>query len=251
SVTIAGTVTTGDLMRRCAASKNDTPEGLRRLRDACGELDARVVETVCAVAKHKTTPIIIGGGHNNAYPIIKAVCQARQIKDIPVINLDAHADFRPMEGRHSGNPFRYAHHEGLLKDYHVIGLHEDVNNGPMMEAFSKAGFLAATYDDIFVRDKTDFKRALDRSVARLKRHKVPVGVELDLDAIANMPTSAHAPYGVSLQDAAYFTHHVAQTLDCAYLHIAEGAPRYRSDGVRLIGKAITMLVSAFIKGSDA
>ena len=56
-------------------------------------------------------PIIIGGGHNNAYGNIKGLALAKG-KPVNAINFDAHSDFRIMEGRHSGNGFSYAFEEG-------------------------------------------------------------------------------------------------------------------------------------------
>ena len=67
------------------------------------------------IIKAKKIPIIVGGGHNNAYGIIKGSALALN-KKINVLNIDAHADFRPLEGRHSGNGFSYAFHEGFIKN---------------------------------------------------------------------------------------------------------------------------------------
>ena len=46
-------------------------------------------------------------------------------KKINILNIDAHADFRPLEGRHSGNGFSYAFREGFIKKYYAYGLHEN------------------------------------------------------------------------------------------------------------------------------
>lgn len=59
------------------------------------------------------TPIAIGGGHNNAYPMLKGYSLAKKEK-INAINCDPHADFRALEGRHSGNGFSYAVNDGYL-----------------------------------------------------------------------------------------------------------------------------------------
>ncbi|MGF1948884.1 arginase family protein, partial [Enterococcus gallinarum] len=69
--------------------------------------------------------------HNNAYPCIKGAAKGwhkagvLEIAQINAVNLDAHADYRAMEGRHSGNAFRYAEEDGYLEKYCVIGLHEN------------------------------------------------------------------------------------------------------------------------------
>jgi formiminoglutamase len=67
-------------------------------------------------------PVVIGGGHNNAYPLLKGAAkglqQAQQtpLPQINCINLDAHTPVTgPEEGRHSGNAFRYAESDGFLQ----------------------------------------------------------------------------------------------------------------------------------------
>ena len=63
-------------------------------------------------------PIVIGGGHNNAYGNIKGSALAHG-KPVNAINFDAHSDFRILEGRHSGNGFRYAKSENYLHKYGI------------------------------------------------------------------------------------------------------------------------------------
>ena len=100
-------------------SKNASLEELRRMVAAIDEEVYPLIETIVATGK---IPIIIGGGHNNAYPNIKGASRAMN-KKINCVNLDAHSDFRIKEGRHSGNGFRYAKDEGYLDKYALIGLH--------------------------------------------------------------------------------------------------------------------------------
>ena len=51
--------------------------------------------------------IVLGGGNNNSLPVLRPV-RAATSKPVAAVNCDPHADFRRAEGRHSGNPFRYA-----------------------------------------------------------------------------------------------------------------------------------------------
>ena len=86
-------------------------------------IDKDVTHIVASIVRAGKIPIIIGGGHNNAYGNIKGCALANKSR-INVINFDAHTDFRAEEGRHSGNGFSYAYAEGFLKNYFVFGLHE-------------------------------------------------------------------------------------------------------------------------------
>ncbi len=54
----------------------------------------------------------LGGGHDHAYPMIKAFMQACPRQNLHVINIDAHLDTRTDQYPHSGTPFRQ-----LLKLY--------------------------------------------------------------------------------------------------------------------------------------
>ena len=87
------------------------------------KIDAEVSHVVHQIVKAGKIPIIIGGGHNNAYGNIKGLALAKG-KPVNAINFDAHTDFRILEGRHSGNGFSYAYEDGFLKKYFVFGLHE-------------------------------------------------------------------------------------------------------------------------------
>lgn len=104
-----------------------TEQGLNQIRKLVAQIDGCVCSLILQIVEAEKVPIIIGGGHNNSYPILKALSQHHQ-KAINTINLDAHADFRMLEGRHSGNGFSYAMQEGYLSKYAIIGLHENYNS---------------------------------------------------------------------------------------------------------------------------
>jgi formiminoglutamase len=67
----------------------------------------------------------------------------------------------------------------------------------------------------------------------------PVGLEIDLDCIANMPSSASSPSGFSLDDI----RKVVLSLNgnqFAYVHLTEGAIS-QGDHERTIGRALSYL----------
>ena len=87
-------------------------EERKQLFQLVERIDKEVSHLLCLVIKAGKIPIIIGGGHNNAYGNIKGLALAKG-KPINAINFDAHTDFRIMEGRHSGNGFTYAFEDGF------------------------------------------------------------------------------------------------------------------------------------------
>lgn len=110
---------------------HDHDERIDAYRHAVIAIDEEVEELAKIITANKKIPVAVGGGHNNAYPLIKGVAKGLHKADlIPLaqincINLDAHADYRPAEGRHSGNAFRYAEEDGYLQKYCVVGMQEN------------------------------------------------------------------------------------------------------------------------------
>ncbi len=211
-------------------------------------IDKEVCEAIEIIAKSGKIPIVIGGGHNNAYPIIKGISTAKN-QAINTINLDAHSDFRAMEGRHSGNGFRYAYTEGYLKKYAIIGLHENYNNQLIInELKQNLGVWFCFWEDIFLSEKWTFKEAISTAIDFAKN--APTGIELDLDSIENTLSSAMTPCGISATQARQYVHHLAQNRVAAYLHICEGASQLATgQHSPMIGKLISYLVSDFVKAT--
>jgi formiminoglutamase len=210
------------------------------------KIDSEVYEAINEIAQSGKIPIVIGGGHNNAYPIIKGISTAKK-QAINTINLDAHSDFRPLEGRHSGNGFRYAYEEGFLKKYTIIGLHKNYNNPLIMNELSQnSDMLFYFWEDIFLKEKLTFKEAIYNALEFTKL--APTGIELDLDSIENTLSSAMTPSGITATQARRYVHHLAQNMPVAYLHICEGAAQLATgQHSPTIGKLISYLVSDFVR----
>ena len=226
--------------------------------DACRHavaniIDEEVEQLVRTIVAAGKMPILIGGGHNNAYPLIKGAAKAlfktgkSERPLVHAVNLDAHADFRIMEGRHSGNGFRYAMEEGYLGRYAIIGLHENYNPQSMVDdLYSNVNIQYSFYEDIFLHQRLDFLTAMAQAFSFTDGgHTV---VELDLDAVENIPSSAGTPSGISVMQARQYLNFAGSMPHVAGLHICEGAePTDPSTGFSGTGKLIAYLVSDFIK----
>lgn len=245
---VLGHVYVEDLMERSHELASKTKADIEGLRNLVAEVDKRVTDVISKIVKSNKIPVIIGGGHNNSYPIIKGCCEALPGK-INVINCDPHTDFRPLEGRHSGNGFSYAYHENYLNKYSVCCLHEQYNTASVLQDFTtNSGYLYfSSYEDVFVRESKTFSAALSQNIAFVKNE--PTGVEIDLDAITNVPSSAKTSSGISPVQARQYVYQCGHTLNALYLHIAEGAPilsHIKADNKT--GKLIAYLISDFMKG---
>jgi formiminoglutamase len=253
---VLGHVDFEDLMKQADKLDLKTGKGIKAIRSMVSEADKRVVEIIKLIVSAGKIPIIIGGGHNNAYGNIKGTAlglvEAGKLKKakINVINSDAHTDFRPLEGRHSGNGFSYAFKEGFLNKYAVVGLHENYNSENVLKELKKYSkqISCSFFEDIFIREKISFKKAVAKAITFTK--DTYYGIELDMDTIQNIPSSAKTSSGISANQARQFVSWCAQNKKVAYLHIAEAAPilsHIKADNKT--GKLIAYLVTDFVKAN--
>ncbi len=220
-----------------------------KLSQLVEKIDREVAHIICTIVKAGKIPIVIGGGHNNAYGNIKGTALAKG-KPINAINFDAHSDFRILEGRHSGNGFSYAFEEGFLKKYFIFGLHESYTSKSVLDIIKKIEDRVRynTYDEVNIRKQKNFDQELYQALAFIKND--PFGIEIDLDALPNIASSAMTLSGYSVEETRLFVSYFAQNPNAAYLHICEGAPDLGEEkNNHLIGKLIGYLVTDFIKAN--
>lgn len=221
-----------------------------KLSQLVEKIDKEVSHIVFNIIKAGKIPIIIGGGHNNSYGNIKGTALAKG-KPINAINFDAHSDFRILEGRHSGNGFSYAYEEGFLRKYFVFGLHENYTSKSVLDIIKKIEDRVRynTYDSINIRKEKEFNQELINAQEFIQDEYY--GIEIDLDAIPNIASSAMTLSGFSIEELRQFVSYFAKNKNAAYLHICEGAPDLDDDkNNHLIGKLIGYLVTDFIKSNN-
>jgi formiminoglutamase len=228
--------------------------------DACRHavaniIDEEVEEFVKIVTTAGKMPILVGGGHNNAYPIIKGAAKGLQKSgriekaQVSAVNLDAHADYRIMEGRHSGNGFRYAMEEGYLGKYAVLGLHENYNPQSILDdLYSNLRIQYSFFEDIFLHEKLNFTQAMAQAFSFTEDQYVTV--DLDLDAVEGTLSSAMTPSGISVTQARQYMNFAGANPQIAAVHLCEGAERLQN-GLEnsLTGKLLAYLVSDFVKAN--
>lgn len=243
----------GDLQFLIENNAGNAEEKVLAYRHAVERIDDEVETLVKEIVLAGKIPVAIGGGHNNAYPLIKGTAKALHrmgstpLAQINCVNLDAHTDYRAMEGRHSGNAFRYAEADGFLGKYAVVGVHESYLPQSVLHEMEQNVFVQLhTYEDIFIRERKNFTQALSQSTAFTGDNFT--GIELDLDVIENTLSSAATPCGISTLQARQYLHFMATDARVAYLHICEGAGRLAGGQKQeSIGKLISFLVTDFVK----
>ncbi|MCL9808661.1 formimidoylglutamase [Flavobacterium luminosum] len=247
SILVLGQVDTSQEIEAAALLDENNPEDRKKLFKIVEQIDKEVSHIIFHIVKAGKTPIIIGGGHNNAYGNIKGTALAKG-KPINAINFDPHSDFRILEGRHSGNGFSYAYDEGFLKNYFIFGLHESYSSKNVLDNLKslKDRVKYNTYDEIKIRSQKSFSQELFQALEFIKQEAF--GIEIDLDAIPGIASSAMTLSGFSVEELRQFIHYFGNHKNAAYLHICEGAPSLGEDkNNHLIGKLIGYLVTDFIK----
>lgn len=220
---------------------------VQKARKLVSKIDEDVTFLISQIISAGKIPIVIGGGHNNAYGNIKGASLAHK-KPINAVNFDAHHDFRAEEGRHSGNGFSYAFAEGFLKNYFIFGLHENYISEQIYNTINKLKSIQYnTFEAISVRKELKFKSEMQHALDYVSNFNF--GLEIDCDAIINTPSSAMSPSGFSVNQARQFVHHFGAHKNATYLHICEAAPSPETD--TQIGKLISYLITDFIRAHES
>lgn len=130
----------------------------------------------------------------------------------------------------------------------MLGLHEAYNSEAIVsELTSNTDMLPVFWEDIFVRNKKDWQQAISETLAFVSSDVF--GVELDVDCIENVLSSAATPVGIHTHQALQYLYQCGLQPNSVYLHLPEGVTD-RTDGQHNIftGKLLSYLVQAFVKG---
>jgi formiminoglutamase len=255
NILVLGHFDFGDIKFLIDSNAYNPDELIEAYRHAVTIIDEEVEAMLKVIATAKKIPIIIGGGHNNAYPVLKGVAKGLakagiipQAK-INCINLDAHPDYGATEGRHSGNAFSYAVVDGFLHKYFVIGVHENnISQNVLMDIRQNPCIDFITYEEIFIHERKNFTTAVAHATGFTEDNYT--GIELDMDSIQNTLSSAVTASGITVLQARQYINFVATDAKVAYLHICEGAT-HLADGRKdeSTGKLVSYLVTDFVKAN--
>jgi formiminoglutamase len=217
-------------------------KSMEALQNKVSTIDNLVYPIIEQIINANKIPIVIGGGHNNATGIIWGASLAHRRK-INVVNIDAHADLRKTEGRHSGNGFSYALQNGHLNLYHIFGLQQSYVHKDLPSYLNDMPNIKAFYFEDLLKSEHSIQKNWLEFVKGLPE---PCGLEIDLDSVANVLSSASSTSGFALNDIRCLL--LSSTKKFSYLHICEGATQL-ADGRQDLttGKTIAYLIGDFIK----
>lgn len=242
---LLGSVDLDKEMKNAEKLDNQKKKDLLKLRELVESIDNKVYPIIRSIIAAGKIPVVIGGGHNNAYPLLKGSFLGLNKTPMAAVNIDPHADLRVLEGRHSGNGFSYAIADGFLEKYHPVGLHENYNNEYTFEKLNsdKHLFKYITHEEIIFKEV-----GVNEIVGRVSKFikNSPFGLEIDLDGIKFTESSARTPVGMSESKVRKLLHHFARLKNIVYLNLSEGIPSNHGQ----TGKLTAYLVADFIRANS-
>lgn len=198
-------------------------------------------------------PILLGGGHDTAWPTIRAL--DRRGSPYGVVNIDAHADVRPLidgSRTHSGSPF----YQMLTASASALAPSAFVEFGLQHHAVAKAhlDFLASRGATVMMLDdvrRRGLPAAWDRAMAVLTSTGSSY-VSLDMDAFASAyapGVSAPAADGFAPHELGYCLRQMGRNATLAAMDVVEGNPSYDVDN-RTAKLAATMIMEVLAGIAD-
>ena len=141
----------------------------------------------------------------------------------------------------------YAFHEGFLENYFIFGLHENYTSKKVFKTLEKESRIKYnTFEELYVRCEKGFDFEIKEAIDFVKPSKF--GLEIDMDSIEGMPSSAITSSGLPLNTVREIIFKSKKAKNISYLHICEAAPIMENEREKnLVGKAIAYLVSDFIR----
>ncbi len=198
------------------------------------EMIRKVKEFTSKILSKNKIPIALGGEHSITPGVIQAFP-----KDISVVSLDAHIDFRQIYEKESYNHAcairRISDHIGI-KNIAVLGI-----RSAEKEEFEEAKKLGLFFIDAFEINKTGIKKSLDKTKAYLKNKKIYLTLDIDVIDPAFAPgTSTPEPFGLTPID-------IIECIDCfspniVGFDVVEVCPTYDMGQTALLATKIVRYV---------
>ena len=224
-----------------------TEEGMANLKKLVEKIDKEVTYWIQKIVSYNKIPIVIGGGQNNAYGIIKG-CALALNKTLNAINFDAWPDLLKINGRTSCNAFSYAIKEGFLKKYLMFGVQENFIPKYVLSTIKKNKTVIryTTFEELFIRFEKGIDFELNSAYEFLK--SAPFGIEVDCKSIHNFAAEPVTMNGFSVREIRKSVSQLNKSDDVAYLHICEAAPKLDSpEEFNRVGAFISCLITDFIR----
>ncbi len=235
---ILGQLDCGDFMEAAQKVMATEKNPQEKLGAIAAQIDDEVSALVSRIVSAGKIPIVIGGGHNNAFGNIKGTSQGLR-RPVNILNIDAHTDLRRTDYRHSGNGFSFAKKEGLMAQYAMFGIHRNYTPQYIFDQFQQDKTVDITFfEALLLKDRPAQQAQFEAAMDFVDRN---FGLEIDCDAITDFSSSAKTPSGFSVNEIRRFIL-LAKRERVYYLHLTEAV----AQGNPQIGKALSYMTADFM-----
>ena len=156
-------------------------------------------DTICSFLQENHLPVILGGGHDAAFPHFLGIQKYLETtgQTVGIINFDAHFDLRSLiDGKgHSGSPFlQIANQFSNSFNYLVLGIQKASNPKTLFETASSLNCNFIEIEQFNIAHWDLVKNSITNFIASVD--KVYVSIDLDGFSLAYAPgVSAPSPIG--------------------------------------------------------
>ena len=196
----------------------------------------RVREKLAEILTAGAVPIVLGGDHSVAYPILTSLARHHGAGSFGVIQFDAHADTgdAPFDVKLGhGSPMRLAVEEGAVKggDFLQYGLRGYWPDPPEWDWMREVGMRWMTMDDI---DQRGFDRSLEDLLGLAKELPDAIHLIIDIDVLdpAFAPgTGTPEPGGLSSRELLLAVRRICTELPIVGIEVVEVSPPFDPSGI--------------------
>ena len=199
------------------------------------ECQSSTSELVSRIINSKSTPLLIGGGHDIAYANFEGILNSiDHTSTIGIINFDAHFDLRLNNaGPNSGTPFyqcaELCQEKNIHFNYLVLGIQKASNTSDLFETARKLDAKYIRNDELFEKDLSQHLKTIENFIEN-KDH-VYLSIDMDCFSSAYAPgVSAASPIGISPELFFPLFQSIIKSEKIISLDIAETNPTYDLDG---------------------
>jgi len=215
---------------------------------------AELQQLIASVARNNYFPLILGGGHEVAYPHFLGVRNALDRKqNLGIINFDAHFDIRiPDKGPNSGTSFYQIAHwcrsEHMPFRYLCLGIQEQSNTQALFKRAEELDIEYILAEDLQGHCQGDIHQVIDAFLEHTD--KIMVTICLDVFNQAYAP-GVSAPNAMGLEPAIVrnLLRHLMGSKQVTSFDIAELNPSYDRDDAtsRLAGSLLFEVVRQYVQ----
>ncbi len=197
-------------------------------------------------------PIILGGGHDIAYPNFSALSQTSN--KIGIINIDSHLDFRkPNPQRNSGTSFHeiLKNHSQKIspKNFVELGIQSFVNSSQHIKELQKTGATIIPFSTI---QKNGIETSIKKAYTIATKNANNLYVSFDIDSVKNSDApgvSASLPTGLTAEEILTTAFFVGKKRKTKLIDIVEMNPNHDIDNktAKLSASIIMYFLAGFLE----